>query len=369
MSKKVCHISTAHNENDSRILLKECQSLSKAGYDVNLIVTSDKEKELYGTKILPLSENGGRLYRILFKRNEAYKKALELDADIYHFHDPELIGIGKKLKKKGKKVIYDVHEDVPKQVINKTYLGPLVVRKIVSKVFDLNERSSAKKFDAVVGAIDEIADKFQHKNAIAIKNFAVKEVIDKAIPIGREGSEDKLVIAYVGGITEIRGIKELIQATKNFNGKVELWILGAWESEQLFEQCKKLPGYEYCKYFGSLLLKDVYRYTKSADVGMCTLHPVANYKESIPIKVLEYMASGLPIVLSNFQYWKNLFGDVGIYVDPLNIDDIAKGIQRFLDNKELIKDIGQKNRERFIEYFSWDAEEKKLLKLYEDLLK
>ena len=306
MNKKICHISTAHNENDSRILLKECQSLSKSGYDVNFIVTTDKEKDLYGTKLIPLTQKNGRLYRVLFKRNEAYKKALELDADIYHFHDPELISIGKKLKKKGKKVIYDVHEDVPKQIINKTYMGPLFIRKVVSKVFDLNERGSAKNFDAIVGAIDEIADKFHHKKAIAIKNYAVKDVIDAAIPVGREGSEEKLVIAYVGGITEIRGIKELIQATKRFNGKVELWILGPWESEELFEECKRLPGYENCKYFGSLLLKDVYKYTKSADIGMCTLHPVANYKESIPIKVLEYMASGLPIILSDFAYWKKI---------------------------------------------------------------
>lgn len=367
MSKKVCHISTAHNENDSRILLKECQSLSKAGYDVNLIVTSDKEKELYGTKIIPLSEKSSRLYRIFFKRNEAYKKALELDADIYHFHDPELISVGKKLKKKGKKVIYDVHEDVPKQIMNKTYLGPIFIRKIVSKLFDLNERSSARKFDAIVGASDEVAEKFQHKKAIGIKNFAVKEVIDEAIPVERKDSEEKLVIAYVGGITEIRGIKELIQVINKFNGNVELWLLGAWETEKLFDQCKKIPGYQYCKYFGSLLVKDVYKYTKAADIGMCTLHPVANYKESIPIKVLEYMASGIPIVLSNFEYWQKLFGNVGVYVDPLNIEDIVAGIQKIIDNKALIKEIGKGNREKFIKYFSWDAEEKKLLKLYEDI--
>ena len=60
---------------------------------------------------------------------------------------------------------------------------------------------------------------------------------------------------------------------------------------------------------------------------------------------------------------------MGVYVDPLSIEDISKGIEKFLDNKELIKNIGQKNRERFIESFSWDAEEKKLLELYEDLLK
>lgn len=368
MSKKVCHISTAHNENDSRILLKECQSLSNAGYDVYLLVTSDKEKNIYGTNIVPLSNGSGRLYRLFTKRKEAYQKALEIDADIYHFHDPELIGIGKKLKKRGKKVIYDVHEDVPKQVLNKTYMGPLYVRKVVSKIFDIHEKSSARKFDAIIGAIDEIANKFDNSNSVAIKNYAIKEVIDEAIPVTREESKDKLVIIYVGGITAIRGIRELIQATGKFNGEVELWILGTWETEELFEECKALDGYKYCKYFGSLLLKDVYKYTKAADIGMCTLYPVSNYKESIPIKVLEYMASSLPIILSDFDYWKNLFGDVGEYVNPVNIDDIARGIRKFLDNRELLEVYSKKNREKFISNFSWDAEEKKLLELYKKIL-
>lgn len=369
MKAKVCHISTAHNENDSRILLKECQSLSKYGYEVYLIVTSDKEKVNYGTNIVPLTQNKGRLYRVFCKGKEAYKKALEIDADIYHFHDPELINIGKKLKRKGKKVIYDVHEDMPKQILNKTYLGPMFIRKAVSKVFDIHERSSAKKFDAVVGAIDEISSKFSNSNSITVKNYAIKEAIDQAVAVDRDECDEKLVIIYVGGITAIRGIKEIINSTASFNGKVELWILGSWETNALYEECKQLEGYKYCKYLGNKELKDVYRYIKAADIGMCTLHPVANYKQSIPIKVLEYMASGLPIILSDFEYWKNLFGDVGVYVDPLNIEDIEKGIDEFLQNRELIKTIGIRNREEFLNRFCWDTEEKKLVELYDKIMK
>lgn len=368
MKKKVCHISTAHKDNDSRILLKECHSLSKAGYDVSLIINSDKDKVLYDTNIIALdSTKKGRVYRFFKKSKIALQKAIELDADIYHFHDPELIKLGMALKKKGKKVIYDVHEDVPKQILAKSYLGPIWIRKIFSKLYNFYEKNRSKHFDAVIAASDEIAAKFSNNNSISVKNFAIKDIIEEAKPIKVENN-DKFIIVYVGSITEIRGIKELIKVTELFSGKVELWILGEFESEKLKEECTNLEGYKYCKYFGSLPVKDVYSYIKSAHVGMCTLYPTENYKESIPIKVLEYMACEKPLVLSDFDYWKNFFGNVGKYVDPLDINSIKSGIQYFMDNKLELENMGKNNKKNFIENFSWDREEKRLLDLYKKVL-
>lgn len=366
MRRKVCHISTAHNENDSRILLKECNSLSKNGYEVYYVVTSDKEKKLYGVNIIPLDKRIGRIYRIFIKRKEAYKKALEIDADIYHFHDPELIPIGKKLKRVGKKVIYDVHEDVPKQILNKTYLGNIYIRKLIAYIFDIYEKISVKKFDAVIGAIDEISNKFKDIESISVKNYAAKDILDgvEAIKYNKEG---KLIAIYVGAISEIRGIKEVINAIDLLDGKVELWILGSWESKKLFEECKTLNGYKYCKYFGYLKLNEVYKYIKAADIGLCVLHPVENYKESIPIKVMEYMTAGLPVISSDFNYWRNIFGDIGTYVNPYDYKEIANSIKQYINNDKLVKTIGDNNRKKIDEKLNWGLEEKKLLKLYKDL--
>ena len=366
MNKKVCHISTVHYENDSRILLKECQSLSKAGYDVSLVINSDKDKVIYGTKVVALDNtNKSRIYRMLKKSKVAYKKALEIDAEIYHFHDPELIPIGRKLKRKGKKVIYDVHEDVPKQILAKTYLGPLFIRKIVSYIFNLYEKTSTKNFDAVIGVIDEITTQFKNKKTATIKNYAIKDMIFNSKPIKRE--DNKTVLIYVGSITKIRGIKEMIEAMNILKDKAELWILGSYETEALKSECEAMEGYKYAKYFGSLPLKDVYKYTKAADIGMCTLHPTANYVESIPIKVLEYMASEIPLVLSDFKYWRDYFGEVGEYVNPLEPADIAKAVEFYIENKDLMKAKGTENKEKFLKEFSWDVEEEKLIKLYESL--
>ncbi|MBE6055074.1 MAG: glycosyltransferase family 4 protein [Clostridium sartagoforme] len=369
MKKKVCHISTVHRENDNRILFKQCSSIKKAGYDVSLIITSDKKKKVNGVEIVPLAKRNGRIERLLYRRNEAYRKALELDADIYHFHDPELIPIGRKLIKKGKIVIYDVHEDVPKQILSKSYLGPNWIKKIISFGFNKYEKHHSRNFSAIVTILDELKDEFTkyNKNVISVKNYAIKDIIDESTPIIND-KKDEFIILYIGAITEIRGIKEMIKATECFNGNVKLWLAGQWESDELRQECESFKGYSNTVYLGDFKAKDLYKFVKSADVGLSVLHPIPNYKKAIPTKVIEYMACELPVILSDFPFWKELFGDIGSYVDPLDIQEISNAIEGYMNNKDKITEIGIRNRKKYINNFCWDSEEKKLLKLYNDLL-
>src|SRR5659263_62748 len=104
MSIKVCHITTVHSSADVRIFHKECKTLAREGYEVYLIAPHDKEEEIDGVHIIPLPLKGGRLYRFLFKKRIALKKAKEVNAEIYHFHDPEMLFLGLRLKLAGKKV-------------------------------------------------------------------------------------------------------------------------------------------------------------------------------------------------------------------------------------------------------------------------
>lgn len=370
MKKKVCHISTAHSETDGRILYKECTSLIKAGYNVSYVVTSDCKKSINGVNIIPLKKSNGRIDRFVRKRKEAYKKALEVDADIYHFHDPELLGVGNKLKKQGKKVIYDSHEDTPKQILSKNYLGFMWMRKIVANIFRIYEKNISQKFDAIVSPQDARIPYFLNinSNTVKIENYALRSeaVKTKAFP-RNEDEKDKLILIYVGSITKIRGIREIITPLPQFEGKVELWLLGTWENDEIREQCEKLEGYKYTRYLGCVPGDEIYSYIKSADIGLSVLYPTENYKEAIPTKVFDYMSCNKPVILSNFYNWEKLFGDVGIYVDPLNVEEIVQAVKKYLDNKEFMIKQGEKNRKTFDEKFSWEMHEREFLDIYEKM--
>jgi glycosyltransferase involved in cell wall biosynthesis len=106
-----------------------------------------------------------------------------------------------------------------------------------------------------------------------------------------------------------------------------------------------------------------------ADVGLVTLHPTTTFIESYPIKVFEYMSSALPVIMSDFLLWKELFKDAAIFVDPLNVKDIANKIQYILSQDEIRKNIALKGENLVLTKYNWEMESKKLIHLYDLLLK
>ena len=120
--RKIRHVTTVHAVDDPRIFHKECRSLAARGYDVGLIVYHERAEVIDGVRVVPLDRSRGRLDRMSRAAWRAYRTAAAERADIYHLHDPELLWVGALLKLGGRRVIYDVHEDVPKQILSKHWI-------------------------------------------------------------------------------------------------------------------------------------------------------------------------------------------------------------------------------------------------------
>jgi glycosyltransferase involved in cell wall biosynthesis len=368
MPIKVCHITTVHTSSDVRIFHKECKTLAEEGYEVYLIAPHDNEEEIDGVHIIPLPQKSGRLYRFIFKRGIALKKAKEVNAQIYHFHDPEMIFLGLKLKLLGKKVIYDVHEDVPAQILNKDWLGSLFMRKVISKLFNFLEKFACRHFDGVVTVTKDIVDKFyMNKRTTLLRNLPSIVIIDESKRL--EVKREKFTMLYAGGLTEIRGIRELIEATNYLNGEVELLIFGKWDDPKYKKECEGLEGWKYTQFMGFKPVEEVYSYMKSVDLGLCTLYPTLNHIKSSPVKAFEYMACGIPILMSNFPCWMDVFEKSAIFVNPKNPKEMAEKIEDLVKNIENTRQIGLNNRKLVETMFSWEAEKVNLINLYKEILK
>ena len=369
VSTKITHLTSAHPRYDTRIFVKECSTLAKIKeYEVSLVVADSKGNESqHGISIYDVGKIQGRLNRIFKTTNNVLKKAIELDSDIYHLHDPELIPIGLKLKKLGKKVIFDAHEDVPKQILGKHYLSKYLL-KILSTIFEAYENYSAKKFDGVVCATPYIRDKFLkiNSNSIDVNNFPIIAELSNTIAWEQRLNE----VCYIGAITKVRGIKEIVKAME-FTKGVQLNLAGKFVETDVEKEVKSYNGWSEVNELGFLNREEIAKVLQNSKVGLVTLYPIINYQDALPVKMFEYMLSGIPVISSNIKLWQNIIEDAecGICVDPMKPKEIAQAIMNLIDNPRKAQEMGKNGKKAVLEKYNWNKEEYKLLKLYEGLSK
>lgn len=363
---KVCHITSVHKQNDNRIFYKECVSLHKVGFNVTLLCAGAISSLTEGIEIIGLPRSKNRILH--FFNTSMYhviKTSLKVKAQIYHFHDPELIFAGLFLRLCGKKVIYDIHENNPSSILSKPYLKSKLVKQIVSKSFNIFEKISAPFFSRIVTARPDISENFNHLNPVTLRNFPILK--DQTSHPKVSVKKDKQVVIFVGGLAAIRGIKELINSFESLEG-VELWLLGTWMSDSFREECERLKGWKNTRYLGVVEPYEIFSYLELADIGIITFLPLPNHTRTLATKPFEYMMAGLPMIMSDFPYWKDFFKDLSHYVDPNNSVAITKTIKELLSNSDEMKRMGNASRVQVRNEYNWQKESQKLISVYRQII-
>lgn len=295
-------------------------------------------------------------------------RALKAKASIYHFHDPELIPVGLVLRILGRRVIYDVHEDYPDAIMHKAWI-PVWARKLTSKVFNFVEKRSASKFNAVVLAELGYQDSFKNVKTIKqdILNYPVYSVNAVERSLDNQGP---INLIYAGSISEIRGAVQMVEALHILRSEainVHLYLVGPINQPSLQVKLGKLADeyglHDHITMTGLVSHDRVYEYYRFAHIGLGLLHPVDNFLKSLATKIFEYMAIGLPMVVSDFPNWKQLLTEVkvGVTANPLDPPDIAAKIKYLIDHPQIRIGMGEAGRKAYEEKFNWLTEEKNYL--------
>ena len=365
---KVAHLTSVHYRYDTRIFLKMCTSLTQK-YNTYLVVADGLGNEVKnGVNIIDIGSFLSRKERIFKAPNIVYQNALELYADLYHIHDPELMHIGLKLKKQGKCVIYDSHEDFPDQLKSKEYLNKYFAYTL-SFLTKFYEKYICSRLSFVVAATPKIRSKFLKfcSNVIDINNYPI---------LGELSSDHKSwnsvnkEIAYIGTISKERGIIELVKALEYTTSEVRLNLVGTFEEIGTYNIVKNLDGWKYVNELGKRNRVEVKEILDKSLLGIVTFLPSPNHTEAQPNKMFEYMSAGIPVLGSFFPLWKDILegNDCGICIDPESSKEIASVIDKLVDDPNLAKIMGERGIQAVNEKYNWSIEEIKLFKLYETLL-
>ncbi|MBQ5946908.1 glycosyltransferase family 4 protein [Massilia sp. ST3] len=361
---KIVHLTSAHPRNDTRIFIKQCRTLAAHGYEVTLVVADglgDERRD--GVTITDVGRLPGRVRRIFGTTRRVRAKALSLDADIYQLHDPELLPVGLALKRRGKKVIFDSHEDVPRQLLSKPYLGPLSAR-LLSVAFSLVERYACARFDGIIAATPFIRDKFLRIHPVTddVNNFPLVGELDSAMPWEGKRAE----VCYVGGIGEIRGIRELVGAGRYLQSPARINLVGKFSEAQVEAEVRADPGWERVNASGFLDRAGVRQVMERSLAGIVTFHRLPNHLDSHPTKMFEYMSAGIPVIASDFPLWRDIIegNGCGLCVDPADLKAIAAAIDYLVANPQAARAMGERGRQAVLNKYNWTVQANKLTDLY-----
>jgi len=373
---KVCVFTTVHRPYDVRVFHKEARSLAEAGHRVTLLAHADFQREVKnGVVVKGVIKPANRFFR-LFNVFRFAVLCLKEKADVYHFHDFELLPVGLFLKfVTGRRIIYDCHENFPETVYERVWypdwLKPILFRFIAGV-----EPVLARRLDAVVCVVPDQQSRFDQKgcktvlvrNVPRLENF--QAAVNKDLPkLNR--------IIYLGGLTVVRGARLLVDMMlelQKTRPDLKLLLLGPFNESYVERDIK---GYirekgldENIEHISLVPHEQVPDYVVQSLIGLSPLQPnVKMLRMIFPNKIFEYMACGIPVIASDLPSMKYIFNKAksGITVRADDPCDYVKAITALLDSPEKMKELGEKGRQFVIKYYNWDIEAEKLRQLYQSI--
>lgn len=371
---RVLHVSSAHSLLDNRIVEKECRSLAEAGFQVACVGLPRGEGA--GSRALPdglelveLPRPAGRLARAFSGGRRCLAIALARQPDIVHFHDPELVPWMLVLAARGRRVVFDVHEDYTTAVDRSGWI-PRPLKPAFAAAWRLVEAVCRRAFTIVI-AERYYARRFP--DATPVLNYPRTDQFAALLDGARPPPPAHPRLLYTGDVTLARGAGLCAQLAAAMP-EAEVRLVGrtdpalARELERIAGPAGRLTIDGIGAWLPFARIVEAYREPWTA--GLAVMPDSPHYRDKELTKFFEYMAAGLPVIASDFPVWRELFASTGagICVDPADPQAIVEAVRALHADPERARTMGEAGRRAVRERFNWDGEARRLVDLYDRLL-
>jgi len=370
--KRVCIFTSGHRVLDARVFYRQAMSLAHNGYHVQIWGDHPKDEIIENIDIHAVPKFSNGLVGKISSSFRFFFHLYNVKADIFHFHDPDLIFCGLLLRAIGKKVVMDVHEDFKLTIIKKRKKYPKHIGYCFAVFFDMVEKITAMLLSGVIVVSEEIARKFYFANVAVVRNFPI---IDEN-SISHDRSDQSFIVIYSGVIGESRGCWSILEGFSLFCRRFpnsKLRIMGRFESKDLELEFKnRAAEIGSVEILGHLPWVEVKQQQLKADVGLViSFFQKDSNEKAYPVKLFEYLAAGLPVIISRKRYWEHLLeeGKFGVMVDGKDFQEICDALYWLATDKNARVEMGLSGK-KFAEHnFSWENEFNEMKVLYDGILK
>lgn len=365
VSRKIIFTVTNDLTYDQR-MQKICRSLSNAGYEIELVGRERNSslplsKESFKQTRLKCIVNKGKLFYLeynlrllfylLFQKFDALC-AIDLDTIVPVYLSGEV---------KSAKLIYDAHEYF-------TEVPEVIRRPSVKRIWEWIERIYVPKFDLAYTVSPALAELFSKKYSKPFHVILNTPLLTTLNP--QHVTRNSQQLLYQGALNEGRGLEHLIEAMSDVNAK--LLLAGEGDlSDELRRLAKKLNLESKVEFLGFVKPDELKVLTATATIGINLLeNKGVSYYYSLSNKFFDYIHSDVPQVCIAFPEYKKINDEyeVALLVETCSADEIKKAITRLLDDTDLYQRL-QKKCEVCSLNLNWQKEEKKLVALYDELLR
>ncbi len=374
----VCFLSSAHPPYDKRVFNKEAVSLAAAGFDVTHLAPGAEVQTIEnGVKVVtyrPPSGLRGRLFRV----PQLYRLAARMQADCYHCSEVDSWFVGVLLKLlRGKKVIFDVHEDFPSTFAESRF--PRWLHLLAAGMVRLVYKILTPFTDRIVLAKRAVGRDFRHAEhkQVLVENFAQRGYanLDSAVEENGAASANGITAIHLGLLSRVRGWPQLLEALARMQSRnLGIHIVGTFNdgSQAEFEERVRELGLQ-----DRVLVEDwmpfeqAWARIRASHIGLVLFQPgIRNHVYALPHKMFDYMLAGIPVIAPDFaEQVAEIITEVdcGILLDPSSPQQVAAALDRLVSDEQERKRLGRNGQRAVLERYNWEAEAEKLIGMYQEL--
>lgn len=263
-------------------------------------------------------------------------------------------------KAKRKKIAFDAHEYF-------TEVPEVIRRPVVQRIWKWVDKVFVPKANAHYTVSPGLAEIFERESG---RKFGWVMNVPVLQPHTEKHTSGEKYMLYQGALNEGRGLEHLMEAMKDI--EIPLYLAGEGDLSHKLRQLSVQYGVEHkVKFLGFVKPNELRKFTNSAWLGLHISEPLGlSYYFSLGNKFFDYIHAGLPQVCTTMPEYENINQEfeVALMIKTPATHEIKTAIQRLLTEPGYYERL-KKNCEVCAQQYNWQKEEKKLLSIYEQLLR